>query len=442
MSRQPLSYRPALSQTGKILEEKPRRIPVWAEVDLCVIGGGAAGLGAVVGAARAGVQKILLVERYGFCGGAAVAGMSGTICGLFASGTGKPDFITQGFSREFHNNLRARGGIAAPWPFGKTFLAVHDPLVWKELANDYLIDLGIKVLYHSLFVDAVVREHNVTHIILENKNGRGAIASRAFIDSSGDADLVDRARGASTLGKNGVTQSPTMIFRMMNVDVLRAIKTGPEELLERIKEAQRSGDYYLPRSHCYMYPSPRVSEYSCNMTRLDPPAESEKLCLSGLDTDDLTYCEFEGLRLVREYERFLRDRLPGFERAVVNDTGTQIGIRQTRSIVGQSTLRNSDVRQARKFGDEAVSRSAWPIEEHTDGEVHIVYLENNYYEIPRGSLIPADLKNVWVAGRCFSAEHEALASARVTAQCIEMGYAAGEMAAEMLEAKCGHAVQI
>ena len=226
-----------------------------------------------------------------------------------------------------------------------------------------------------------------------------------------------------------------MIFRMMNVDVPRAIKTGPEELVEKIREAQKTGSYNLPRSHCYMYPSPRTGEYSCNMTRLDPPAGSGKRCFSGLDTDDLTYCEFEGLRLVREYERFLRDYIPGFESAVVNDIGTQIGIRQTRSIVGQMTLKNEDVIGARKFGETAVCRSAWPIEDHSQAEVRVVYLENDYYEIPRGSLIPESLKNVWAAGRCFSAEHEALASARVTAQCMEMGYAAGEMAAEALKAQ-------
>lgn len=181
-----------------------------------------------------------------------------------------------------------------------------------------------------------------------------------------------------------------------------------------------------------MYPSPRTREYSCNMTRLDAPVGSGKSCLSGLDTDDLTYCEFEGLQLVREYERFLQDHIAGFEQAVVNDMGSQIGIRQTRSIIGRMTLKNSDVLEARKFGDEAISRSAWPIEDHSTGEVRIVYIENDYYEIPRESLIPEGLKNVWAAGRCFSAEHEALASARVTAQCMEMGYAAGQMAARAL----------
>ena len=424
----PLTYQPVILPTGKVLQEPARSTPVWAEVELCILGGGAAGLGAAVGAARAGCQSILLVERYGFCGGATVAGMSGTICGLFASGTGRPDWITEGFSREFHDRLQAKGGVADPCAFGKTFLSVHDPLAWKELGDDYLLDHKIHVLYHTLFVDAALRDRNVTHVILENKNGRGAVAARRFIDASGDADLVHRAHGASTLGINGVTQAPTMIFRMMNVDVPWAMQTGPEELEARLKQAKLSGKYHLPRTHCYMFPSPRSNEYSCNMTRLNPPEGSGKKCLSGLDTDDLTYCEMEGRRLVREYERFLQDQIPGFEKAVVNDVGTQIGIRQTRSIVGKGTLKNADVLGARKWGSQAVSRSAWPIEDHTSGEVQIVYLKNDYYEIPADCLIPQELENVWVAGRCLSAEHEALASARVTAQCLEMGFAAGQMA--------------
>jgi hypothetical protein len=425
--QRPPSYTPLL--TGRqTLHEPPREIPVWAEVDLCIVGGGAAGLGAAVGAQRAGVRRILLIERYGFLGGANVAGMSGTLCGLFASGTRQPEFVTEGFSREFHDRLKDRGGLADPFPFGKTYLSVHEPLAWKELADDYVVDAGIHVLYHTLFVDVVRRARNLTHIIIENKDGRGAIAARGFIDASGDADVIARSHAGYSQGINGVTQAPTMIFRMMNVDVPEALKLGPAELESKVQEARTTGMYRLPRSHCYMYPSPRTGEYSCNMTRLDPPEGSGKACLSGISTDDLTYCEIEGRLLVREYERFLRDMVPGFENAVVNDTGTQIGIRQTRSITGRATLKNSDVLGARKFGHAAITRSAWPIEDHTGGEVKIVYLENDFYEIPADTLVPVELDNVWAAGRCFSAEHEALASARVVAQCLEMGFAAGEMA--------------
>lgn len=432
MARSPLPYRSVIRNTSYGLSEPSRMTPIWAEVDLCIVGGGAAGLGAAVGAARSGVKSILLVERYGFCGGANVAGMSGTLCGLFASGTGEADFITTGFSREFHDQLSARGGLAAPFPFGKTYLSVHDPLVWKELADDYLLEYKIGLLYHTLFVGVAIKERNVTHVIVENKNGRGAIAARTFIDASGDADLIMCAHGGYTQGKEGVTQAPTMIFRMMNVDVPRAMQTGPDDLAELIHKAKLTGDFYLPRSHCYMYPSPRNGEYSCNMTRIDPPADAGKRCLSGVDTDDLTYSELEGRKLVREYERFLRISIPGFEEAFVNDIGTQIGVRQTRSIIGKEVLRNSDVLNAKKFGAGAVTRSAWPIEDHSHGEVKIVYLENDYYEIPAETLVPAELDNVWAAGRCFSAEHEALASARVVAQCLEMGFAAAGMAQQKM----------
>ena len=432
MARSALPYRPVIGDSSLVLSEPSRATPVWAEVDLCIVGGGAAGLGAAVGAARAGVKKILLIERYGFCGGANVAGMSGTLCGLFASGTGSPDFVTEGFSREFHDQLTARGGLAAPFPFGKTYLSVHEPLAWKELADDYLLENKIPLLYHTLFVDVAVNERDVTHVIVENKNGRGAIAAKTFIDASGDADLIARAHGEYTQGKEGVTQAPSMMFRMMNVDVPLAMQTGPEELAELIGKAKLTGDFYLPRSHCYMYPSPRTGEYSCNMTRVDPPADAEKRCMSGVDTDDLTYSELEGRKIVHEYERFLQAYIPGFEESFVNDVGAQIGIRQTRSIVGKGVLRNSDVLNAKKFGGAAITRSAWPIEDHSAGEVKIVYLESDYYEIPAETLVPAGLDNVWAAGRCFSAEHEALASARVVAQCLEMGFAAGRMAQQKM----------
>jgi len=306
MARRPLPYRSVIGNISKGLSEPSRTTPIWAEVDLCIVGGGAAGLGAAVGAARSGIKSILVIERYGFCGGANVAGMSGTLCGLFASGTGKPDFVTEGFSREFHDQLIARGGLAAPFPFGKTYLSVHEPLAWKELADDYLLENKIGLLYHTLFVDVAVRERDLTHVIVENKDGRGAIAAKTFIDASGDADLITRAHGGFTQGKEGVTQAPTMIFRMINVDVPRAMETGPELLEDLVQKAKLTGDFYLPRSHCYMYPSPRTGEYSCNMTRIDPPTDAGKRCLSGVDTDDLTYSELEGRKLVREYERFLQ----------------------------------------------------------------------------------------------------------------------------------------
>lgn len=150
---------------------------------------------------------------------------------------------------------------------------------------------------------------------------------------------------------------------------------------------------------------------------------------NGLSSIDMTYAEIQGRIQVGEYTRFLKENIAGFGKAYVVETGAQIGIRQTRSIVGRYCLSNDDVVNARKHKNP-VTFSAWPIEAHGAGDVSIVYLEDDYYEIPFETLVPESATNFLVAGRCMSAEHEALASARVTAQCFGMGYAVG--AATML----------
>jgi hypothetical protein len=151
----------------------------------------------------------------------------------------------------------------------------------------------------------------------------------------------------------------------------------------------------------------------------------------GTNSRDLTFAEIEGRRQAREYTRFLVNEIPAFNHAYMSTTGAQVGIRQTRSIVGKYRLTNKDVILAKK-SRHTISFSAWPIEMHNNGEVKIVELDDDYYDIPFETLIPQNATNYLVAGRCLSAEHEALASARVTAQCFGMGYAAGAAAGLML----------
>jgi hypothetical protein len=166
---------------------------------------------------------------------------------------------------------------------------------------------------------------------------------------------------------------------------------------------------------------PNGHEVLCNMTRITRPDGSLPL---GMSSDGLTFAEIEGRRQARSYATFLRERIPAFAHAYLADTGAQVGIRQTRSIVGKATLTNEDVISARKVKG-ATSLSAWPIELHGPEGLTITYIENDFYDIPFETLIPVVASNLLVAGRCMSAEHEALASARVTAQCFGMGYAVG-----------------
>lgn len=400
-----------------------RELAVSYEADVVVAGGGASGVAAAIGAARQGFRTLLL-EKNGYCGGMATAGMSGTICGLFTStSSGKPEQLVHGFADEFYKHLQARGGVTAPVPFGATALVVHDPHVWKETADDLLADQGVHVLFHTYVVDVIKDEQLIRGVIVENKNGRHVVMAKRFIDATGDGDLCARAKAPFVFGKNGVIQYPTMVFRMQRVNVKQALQHTGDQLETLILHAEREG-YELPRKHIYLFPSPRPNEVVCNVTRISKqngdPIDATK-------AEDLTVAELRGRKQVRAYERFLRQYVAGFEHAELNDVADEIGIRQSRTIVGRATLRNDDVFQARKSA-HAVAQSAWCIEAHGRDGIFMFYLNDDYYEIPYETLLPQGIDNLITAGRTLSAEHEALASARVTAQCFLTGYAAGTAA--------------
>ncbi|MEW9673061.1 FAD-dependent oxidoreductase [Ammoniphilus sp. 3BR4] len=401
-------------------KEGLREIPVMEEMDVVVIGGGPSGVAAAVTAAEQGM-KTLIVERYGFFGGMTVAGLSGSIGGLYSSSV-KQELkqIVYGFAGRFAEALKEKQGLAEPFQFGHTALSVHDPLSWKEVADSFVMNAGVHVLFHTAFSDVIMEENKLTGIIFENKDGRSAIRGKVFIDATGDGDVAVKAGAPYIFGREGSIQSPTMIFRMNNVDWEKVSPLHQKELEKRIDLAVQTGHYHLPRRHIFLFPSPRKNEALINATRI---SKKNGGTVNGTVTEDLTWSELEGRRQIREYERFLQDYVPGFENAYIMESATQIGIRQTRTILGEYTLTNEDVIQARKF-ENAITRSAWPIEVHGE-QVQIVHLDDDYYEIPFEVMLPQKIEQIMTVGRCISAEHEALASARVTAQCFEQGFAAG-----------------
>lgn len=409
-------------------------LPVLASVDVVVIGGGAAGVAAAETVGRHGLST-LLVERYGFCGGNAVAGYSGTICGLYFATerlSNRPEQAVFGFADRFARRMRESGGITEPQLYGKTWTVCHDQLVWREVGDSFLEDAGVRVLYHTLLTGVIGEGDTLRGVVVTSKAGMAAIHARMVIDASGDADVVHRAGWAVTHGDAGVVQNPTMIFRLGGVD-LRAFRAfwGPDTIsapmiVEMLKEARGSGGYDLPRSKIWIFETPRPGELLVNATRLEG---RDGRALTTWDPEDLTEAEIVGRRQVREYTRFLRDKVPGCANAFVDDTGVQAGIRQSRSLVGVERLSNQDVIGRRKRPDGVV-RSPWPIELHVGERPKLEWLLEDYYEVPYGALIPETGENLIVAGRCLSAEHEALASARVTAQCFGYGHAAGLAAAE------------
>jgi hypothetical protein len=404
------------------------------DVDVLVVGGGATGVAAATTAARAGL-KTLLVERYGFCGGGAVAGLSGTVCGLYEAEEvpRRPKKIVFGFVDDFIAAMEQRGGLADPVLYGKTWTRVHEPLAWRESADALLVGAGVHISYHSLAVGVHRNGDRIEGASIWTKGGLLDVRAGLTIDASGDADVVAMAGLQTYCGADGVVQNPTMIFRLQGVDTQRfkaaygADTIMPPQVSEMIAAAALEG-YALPRTKIWLFETTRPGELLCNCTRVRGADGRELNCIDAIDFTD---AEIQGRRQAREYARFFKDKLAGCEASWLNDTAVQVGVRQTRQARGTALLRNEDVVRGSKFAD-GVARSPWPIELHAGAKPRVSWLLNDYYEIPYGCFVPERGEGLLFGGRCLSAEHEAVASARVTAQCFSYGHALGVAATIVL----------
>ena len=401
--------------------------------DVAIIGGGAAGVAAAVTAARQGLD-VTLVERYGFCGGGAVAGLSGTVCGLYEAtetAANRPKQVVFGFTDEFVRRMEDAGGLSGPLQYGKTWTRVHDPLIWRDVADGFVGDAGVRVVYHATATGVLMDgDERIDGVRLWTNQGPVELRAKITIDASGDADLFAMGGLPTVVGDNGRVQNPTMIFRLSGVDTAAfearygADTIMPVEVTELIQAQNASGAYKLPRAKIWLFPTTRPGELLCNCTRITGADGRE---LNTLFWRDFTDAEIEGRAQVREYARFFRDHLTGCDAAYINDTGVQVGVRQSRQIQGVATLANTDVVSGTKPAD-GIAVSPWPIELHSGEKPRVEWLINDYYEVPYDCFVPARGEGILAAGRCLSAEHEAMASARVTAQCFSYGHAVGHAA--------------
>lgn len=420
-----------------MIDQRPN---ITLSTDVLVVGGGAAGVAAAVTAARQG-HKVILLEKYGFCGGGAVAGLSGTICGIYEAEKNPrtPKQIVHGFLQEFISRLESVGGLAPAVLYGNTFTHVHDPMRWRDVADSFIRESGVQVIYHTTVYGALSEGgEKIDGVVAYSKEGPMTIRAKVTIDASGDADLVAMAGFPNFVGDEGKVQNPTMIFRLQGVDTELFWKTyGPNSIMsptigQLISDLHKAGKYDLPRSKIFLFPGRHPGEVLCNCTRI---IGADKRELNPLFNKDFTEAEIMGRLQVREYERFFRDHLQGFAKCFVADTGVQVGVRQTRQAQGVRLLKNQDVVQGNKFS-HGIARSAWPIELHSGSKPRVEWLFNDYYEVPYECFVPERGEGLLVAGRCLSAQHEAVASARVTAQCFSYGHAIGHAASLSIKNHC------
>ena len=401
--------------------------------DVVVVGGGAAGVAAAHTISKQNL-KVILIEKYGFCGGGAVAGLSGTICGMYEASDklqNKPKQAVFGFTDEFAKMLEQKGGLTEPIAYGKTFTRVHDPLVWKETADVFLQNRNITTIYHAVVIKTLIEGNDkIEGVQVWSKQGTFNIKSKITIDASGDADVIAMAGLPNFIGDKGKVQNPTMIFKISGVDIETFTQTYglnsimPQEVTDLIIKMNKDNRYKLPRAKIWLFSTTKPNELLCNCTRIIGEDGRE---LNSLYYKDFTEAETQGRKQIREYAKFFKENLKGCEKSFVTDTGTQVGIRQTRQVDGVYKLKNSDVINGKKFKD-GIARSPWPIELHSGNKPKVEWLLDDVYEVPLNCFIPKNGEGIIATGRCLSAEHEAVASARVTAQCFSYGHAVGHAA--------------
>jgi hypothetical protein len=404
--------------------------PTIADVDVCIVGSGSAGSTAAIAAARGGAS-VLLIDRLPFLGGTSTAVLD-TFYGFYTPGSSARK-VVGGIGDDVVAGLRELGPVVErPNTYGAgtgvTYLAEHLKVVWEQLVTG----CGARPLLHALVQAAEVRDGRIETIVVGTRAGLARVRARTFVDASGDADLCAFAGfGYETAGDIDPAQTLTTTFRMANVDLERRRAITKAEFHRLMAEAADSGDYDLPRREGSDHITPIDGVTATIMTRLDSVRrDADGNLINATDPWFLTEAEMAGRRQALEYVRFLIDRVPGYEHASLVALGTQIGVRETRRVYGDYRLTRDDVLGARAF-DDAIGLCGAPIEDHHGGADTVWrYLpDGGAVGIPYRSLVVRDASNVLVAGRCFSASHDAHASVRSMAQCMAMGQAAGTASA-------------
>jgi len=407
-----------------MVNEPGRQVPVVAETDVLVVGGGPAGQAAAVAAARAGTE-VMLLERFGYLGGLASGGMVLLLDDMCA----EREVSVGGLALEIIDRMERIGACVTPpmkdcfrndaevrdrwvrWGFeelyGKKrpkpiiYAGAFDPEGWKQVSQEMVLEAGAKLRLHSWFSRAIVEDGAVRGVVVETKSGRQAIRGRLVIDATGDGDVFASADAPGIHG----SYIMTLVHRLADVDTDAAIafeRNDPAaaQQLDRQVKQLLGGSWEM-----WWLLTPRPGVVWCNCPHI--PGHN------GLDPEDQTKIEIEARRRFMKVAEFVRAHYPGFQRAYILDAAPQLGVRQTRLLEGEYVVTKEDILERRTFPD-------------------VVARGRDYYT-PYRSLLPKGIGGLLVAGRCYSATSEAQRISREIPPLMVMGEAAGTAAALSLE---------
>lgn len=417
--------------------------------DVLVVGGGPAGVCAAIAAARSGARTVI-AEQGNCLGGMATRGLVAPFMTCYDT-TGEI-MVIRGLFEEIVDRLVALGGaihpsqVRAGTPFSAWITKGHDHLTpfdaetLKFVLDCMCDEAGVKVMYHTSLVDALMNGDRITGIRVLNREGLCTIGAKAVIDATGDGDLAFRAGVPCTFGNPeiGKVQPSTLFFHINNVDTPRLTKDVEAHLHEfrkvngvsyralhwRVEEAEAAGEWDIARKSVNIYRGVREDEWAVNCTRI-----------AGVDatsTESLSAAEKEGRRQVQELMSFFHKYVPGCEKATIKSSASTLGIRESRHVQGEYLLTADDLLQGVVQEDSILCASNSVDVHGRNGANTTEYktVENGqWYGLPLRSLIPVRVEGLIVAGRAISASSDAAGAVRVMPPCMAMGHAAGITAA-------------
>lgn len=393
--------------------------------DVAVVGGGASGVAAALGASRAGARTIL-IERNACFGGQATNSQVTAFCGFYTRGS-NPDQVVMGVGEEVLARLRTFGADTKPTISKSTGNASirFDPELMKLSFDSILSESSVKYLLHAQLIDVNINNGVIKEITCIDDEGHFTVKAKSFIDASGNTNLVNLAGIKTNWGDAlGNVQQSSLSFRIDGLPKCDILKS---DLERAIKLGKSQGIKNLEKETGLIIKIPSADYGYCTI-----PSR----ILNDLSAETMTEAEVELRKQVNAYAAAFKRNIPGFENIRVAESGPQIGIREARRIIGDVTLLGEEIIKAPKLKD-SIARGAWSPEMHKSNTkleyTHIA--DNDYFSIPLGALKVKDAQNLWAAGRTISTDSLALGSVRVMGTGFATGQAAGVAAALTLDSK-------
>ena len=404
-----------------------RRVPVLAEADVVVCGGGTAGISAACCAARHGA-KVILLERWPSLGGMA----TNALVNIWHTSDRSKQVIV-GFVQEA---VERAGEFMHRYPDFPKRPETHwfDPEGMRVVFWRMLQDAGVRVICNLTAVESVVEDGRMRAVLVDTKSGRRAVRGRIFIDATGDGDVAANAGMPFDYGRasDGLVQGMTMMFCLTGADPAAA-RAHPEDanrvfqLMQQLRDQGNFPPFNEGAARHYLRSA--ANQVPHNMV----PAAGNPL-----DEQELTRLSMEAREHVYQIIDLWRKEMPGFAQASITHMGHSLGVRESLRIRGLKTLDGPMVVKAVKQAD-AIGHGFWMIDIHdpkgsgyttwTDQQRELMPPVGDSYHIPLGMCLNGQIPNLAVVGRCASSTHEAHASVRLQSHCMVMGQGVGTCAA-------------